>query len=171
MYLFVSPYHPFVDLAHHVVSESQYITHIALRWGYFLPICLQTNEISTPFIHLSWFAGKALLHCNDCLRSFLARLQLAMELLFALLFGLSRVLFNTVLYLATCYTLYYFVFVADTVPKFALLLSFANFTMYLTVQYFWFSAIWRKFVEIVLKRGKTTSSSTSTNSSKAVKSD
>lgn len=145
IYLFVSRGHPFVDLMHHFVSEGQYIIHIALRWGYFLPTCLQTNEISTPFVHLSWFAAKAGEHGFTGF----GRLFSPFQITFGVLFLLSRILFNTALFAVTCYTFYYYVFVVDTVPKYAIVVSFVNFCLYLVVQYFWFFAILRKFVAIL----------------------
>lgn len=145
IYLFVSRGHPFMDLMHHFVSEGQYIIHILLRWGYFLPTCLQTNEISTPFVHLSWFAAKAGEHGYKRF----GRLFSVFQITFGVLFLLSRVLFNTVLFGITCYTFYYYVFVVDTVPKYAIVVSFVNFALYLVVQYFWFFAILRKFVAIL----------------------
>lgn len=145
IYLFVSRGHPFVDLMHHFVSEGQYIIHIALRWGYFLPTCLQTNEISTPFVHLSWFAAKAGEHGF----AGFGRLFSPFQITFGVLFLLSRILFNTALFAVTCYTFYYYVFVVDTVPKYAIVVSFVNFCLYLVVQYFWFFAILRKFVAIL----------------------
>jgi len=145
IYLFVSRQHPWMDLIHHLVSESQYIMHIVLRWGYFLPICLQTNEISTPFIHLSWFAGKAGENGYRRIGSLFSVFQLT----FGALFLLSRILFDTALFAVTCKSLYYYVFISDAVPKFAIIYSFSNFALYLVVQYFWFSAILSKFVAIL----------------------
>jgi len=145
IYLFVSRQHPLMDLVHHIVSESQYIMHIVGRWGYFLPICLQTNEISTPFIHLSWFAGKA--GENGYPR--IGKLFSGFQLTFGALFLLSRIVFDSALFAVTCKSLYHYVLVVDTVPKFAIIFSFANFAAYLFVQYFWFMSILGKFVAIL----------------------
>jgi len=145
IYLFVSRQHPWMDLVHHFVSEGQYLMHIILRWGYFLPTCLQTNEISTPFIHLSWFAAQA----GDHGYTTFGKLFPVFQLTFGVLFLLSRIMFNTVLFVVTCFSLYHYLFVVDTVPKFAISVSFVNFMLYLVVQYFWFSAIVHKFVAIL----------------------
>jgi len=145
IYLFVSRQHPWVDLMHHFVSECQYLMHILLRWGYFLPTCLQTNEISTPFIHLSWFAGQASTHGYP---SF-GKLFSVFQITFGVLFLLSRILFNTALFSVTCYSLYYYLFIDDSVSKFAIVFSFSNFMLYLIVQYFWFAAIVKKSLLIV----------------------
>jgi len=145
IYLFVSRQHPLMDLVHHFVSEGQYLMHIILRWGYFLPTCLQTNEISTPFIHMSWFAAQA----GDHGYPRLGKLFPILQVVFGVLFLLSRILFNTALFSVTCYSLYYYLFVSDAVPKFAILASFINFMLYLIVQYFWFAAIYRKFISIL----------------------
>jgi len=145
IYLFVSRKHPLMDLVHHLVSESQYIMHILLRWGYFLPICLQTNEISTPFIHLSWFAGMA----GDKGYPRLGKLFPVFQLTFGVLFLLSRILFDTALFVVTCKSLYYYLFLNDSVPKLAISYSFMNFVLYLVVQYFWFHAIVGKFIAIL----------------------
>jgi len=133
IYLFVSTHHPRIDLIHHFVSEGQYLMHILLRWGYFLPTFLQTNEISTPFVHLSWFSGKA----GDYGYHTLGRLFSTFQLIFAVLFIIVRILFNTALFAVTCYSLYYYLFVVDTVPKLAISFSFINFVLYLVVQYVW----------------------------------
>jgi len=144
IYLFVSKQHPWVDLIHHFVSEGQYIMHIMLRWGYFLPTCLQTNEISTPFIHLSWMAMQAGQNGYPSIGKLFSPLQI----IFGVLFLLSRIIFNTVLFSVTCYSLYYYLFVVDTVPKFAISFSFINFVLYLVVQYFWFASIVGKAASI-----------------------
>jgi len=145
IYLFVSVHHPWMDLIHHFVSEGQYLMHILLRWGYFLPTCLQTNEISTPFIHMSWFAAQA----GDHGYPRLGKLFPYLQVIFGVNFLLSRILFNTALFSVTCYSLYYYLFVVDTVPKIAITVSYINFTLYLIVQYFWFSAILRKSISII----------------------
>jgi len=145
--------HGFVDWAHHIISEVQYSLHVSLRFAYLTPTALQTNELSTPWIHLSWFLGKA--HDHGAIRGPAARVLLdAAQIVFATLFFLCRVLFNTLVALLALRVVRLRSCPAD-VPVAAQLFSLVSFGLYMVVQYFWFAAILRKLVSALSGKGSS----------------
>jgi hypothetical protein len=137
----IARHHTFVDWLHHVLSEVQYAVHLSMRWAYLIPIGLQTNEISTPFLHLSWFLSTALGPSRA------KSLQAAVQVLFALFFLLSRVLFDLALVGLALMVLRRSACPSD-VPMPAKLFSLASFIAYVGVQLLWFAKIVAKLYQL-----------------------
>ncbi|KAL0482416.1 hypothetical protein AKO1_013066 [Acrasis kona] len=78
--------YPIIDIAHHVVSIIAYVLGISTNAGTFVMILFQTNECSTPFLHVRYFA----LQWNKK-NNIIYKIA---EALFVFLFVASRIVFN-----------------------------------------------------------------------------
>lgn len=153
LYGTVARHHGLVDWAHHIISEVQYAANLGLRFAYLTPTALQTNELSTPWLHLSWFLGKAADH--GAIGGRVAKFLLnATQLIFAVLFLVCRVAFDT--FVAV---LAFRVVVGRScpaeVPLPVQIFSLACFVLYLAVQYFWGVAIVCKFANALSGKRKS----------------
>jgi hypothetical protein len=77
---------PLLDIAHHIVAIIAYILGIYNNGGSFVMIVFQTNEISTPFLHLRYYFMQW-----DMKDRMLYKIS---EAMFVLFFILSRIIFN-----------------------------------------------------------------------------
>ncbi|KAG2387124.1 hypothetical protein C9374_002159 [Naegleria lovaniensis] len=112
-----------LDLLHHYISCIAYIFFFSLNAGSFLIISFEINEVSTPFLHVRYFArqwkqtNKWWYHLNQGL--------------FVLTFFLSRIVYNGIL---MCFVLW---------SRFTLghFTSFGQLILYYLVQLLWWFAI------------------------------
>ncbi|KAH3765641.1 nose resistant to fluoxetine protein 6 [Pelomyxa schiedti] len=65
------------DYFHHILCGVEYVIILYYSWALIIHILLQTNEMSTPFLHIGWFLdhnrknGTALFHVNTVVFSVL----------------------------------------------------------------------------------------------------
>lgn len=78
--------YPALDIGHHIVSIVAYVIGIYISAGSFIMIIFQTNEISTPFLHLRYFFLQW-----DMKEKLMYKLS---EVTFVLLFIAARIVFN-----------------------------------------------------------------------------
>lgn len=144
IYLTLSPGHDAVDFLHHIVSSAQYILNLVFGWGYFVPVVLLTNEVSSPFLHLSWFLGK----CSDMGMKTCGKLFIPVQVVFALLFVIFRIVFASFIYLLTIKNKFTDELCLKS-PAYLTYTSILGFTMFLVVQYVWFRIIFWKFYYVI----------------------
>lgn len=78
--------HGLPDYLHHIVAVASYSAGVFWSWGTMTMILFETNECSTPFLHLKWF-----LEVVELQRSTLYSVNLYV---FYALFFLGRIVFN-----------------------------------------------------------------------------
>lgn len=144
LYLTFSPGHDAIDFMHHIISSAQYMLNLAFGWGYFVPIFLLTNEISSPFLHFSWFMGK----CSDMGMEKCGKLFIPIQVIFALLFFVFRILFSSFIYVLTIRNLFVNELCLNS-PAYLTYTSVLGFTLFLVVQFLWFKTIFWKFYYVV----------------------
>lgn len=144
LYLTFSPGHEFMDYAHHVISAAQYLINLSFGWGYFVPIFLLTTEISSPFLHLSWFVGKS----KDSGVTKFDKLFIPIQIIFALLFLIFRIIFASFIYLLTIKNKIYDELCLKS-PAYLTYTSILGFSLFLLVQFVWFKTIFWKFYYVV----------------------
>ena len=124
------------EYVHHVISAVQYALMIWYGWALYIPILLQTNEISTPFLHISWFM------INSPAKNSLA--HKIVQLLFAILFILFRIIFNLFVVVLTVYTAInsWPPFLPDAVP----IISIVAICLFYVVQWVWVIGIFKQCI-------------------------
>lgn len=144
LYLTFSPGHELMDFAHHFISSAQYLVNLSAGWGYFVPIFLLTTEVSSPFLHASWFLGK----CTDCGIKWCSKFFIPCQVVFALLFLVFRIIFASILYVLTIKNKFMDELCLKS-PGYLTYTSIFGFTLFLIVQYIWFKTIFWKFYYVV----------------------
>ena len=144
LFLTFSPGHEAMDFVHHIISSAQYAVNLVSGWGYFVPVVLLTNEISSPFLHVSWFLGK----CSDLGMKGCQKWFIPCQVVFALLFVLFRIVFATFIYILTIWSKLFDKLCLES-PAYLTYTSILGFTLFLVVQFFWFKAIFWKFYYVV----------------------
>lgn len=124
------------EYVHHVISAVQYALMIWYGWALYIPIFLQTNEFSTPFLHISWF----MIHspAKDSVA------HKVVQLLFAVFFILFRIIFNVFVVVLTVYTAIYSwpPFLPDAVP----IISIVAICLFYVVQWVWVFGIFKQCI-------------------------
>jgi hypothetical protein len=94
MYMADFSKYPKIDILHHVISSIAYsVCLMSDMAGSFAMICLQTNEISTPFYHIRFFMG-----LDPTLKK--TKWYLLCEAVFSILFLIFRIFYNAIVLLA-----------------------------------------------------------------------
>lgn len=124
------------EYVHHVISAVQYALMIWYGWALYIPIFLQTNEFSTPFLHISWFM------INSPAKNSTA--HKVVQLLFAVFFILFRIIFNAFVVVLTVYTAIYSwpLFLPDAVP----IISIVAICLFYIVQWVWVFGIFKQCI-------------------------
>lgn len=124
------------EYAHHVISAVQYALMIWYGWALYIPIFLQTNEISTPFLHISWF----MIHSS----AKNSTAHKVIQLLFAAFFILFRIIFNIFVVVLTVYTATrsWPPFLPDAVP----IISIIAIVLFYIVQWVWVVGIFKQCI-------------------------
>ena len=122
------------EYVHHVISAVQYALMIWYGWALYIPICLQTNEFSTPFLHISWFMMQ-----TDAKDSAAHKI---VQLLFAVFFILFRIIFDLFIVILTVLTALWSwpPFLPDAVVIF----SIVAICLFYVVQWIWVFGIFKQ---------------------------
>lgn len=124
------------EYVHHIISAVQYALMIWYGWALYIPIFLQTNEFSTPFLHISWFM------INSPAKNSTA--HKVVQLLFAVFFILFRIIFNLFVVVLTVYTAMYSwpPFLPDAIP----IISIVAICLFYIVQWVWVFGIFKQCI-------------------------
>lgn len=131
-------HHTIPEFLHHGTALMSYGVGVYYEWASFVQLSFLKNEISTPFFQLTWFLKvyDMRLGVLDCLS----------RALFALLFFLSRLLWNWYV----CYLMILALqHVAIPVPLWAYPFQLTTLALHVGLQVFWFVAIVRISFETV----------------------
>eukprot|EP01105_Mastigella_eilhardi_P000004 TRINITY_DN10000_c0_g1_i2.p1 TRINITY_DN10000_c0_g1~~TRINITY_DN10000_c0_g1_i2.p1 ORF type:complete len:283 (+),score=107.71 TRINITY_DN10000_c0_g1_i2:124-972(+) len=124
---------PRLELFHHTLSAVQFIFQMLTHWGLFVPLLLQTNEMSTPPLHLAWLCEHSS-HLKGTVWHNLALLS------FFVLFVVGRILMAPALLIVVSYqTWKYSPFTC--VPQWQQVESFVMMGGYCAVQFIFFRDI------------------------------
>jgi len=132
VYLIPPFHHTALDFTHHAVAIMAYLIGFWNKIGTFAMICLQSNEISTPFLHLSFFLEQYGLKASP--------LFMANRVIFASLFLVARVMFDSYIALGGVIAVTQ-IERPPLAPFAAVAFSMANLFLYVLVQYLWFYKI------------------------------
>lgn len=131
---------PFLDIAHHIVSIYGFAQGLQTGISTFALTVLLSNEIST-----------VLLHCRFFLQQWDQKTSLVyglLQLVFAITFFLSRIVWNTFLMLATLRGVFF-----ETTPYANTYVKYSQCTLlvlFVLIQYAWFA----KIVQIAMAKSK-----------------
>jgi hypothetical protein len=128
-----------IEYAHHLISAGQYVVMVYYDWAMYIPILLQTNEISTPFLHASWFMMQTRLNGTP--------IHTAVQLAFAVMFLANRILFDIFVLVLTLWT--FFGVFPTVVPPFVPVISLIAISAYYAVQCVWGFAICRRLYQAI----------------------
>lgn len=138
-------HHGYLDWIHHVLVTifcGMVLQQHAMILG---PIMIQTNELSTPLLHLAWYLTK--FPCRSPL------LEKFIQILFVSTFFLTRIAFDSLI-LAVGSTIWVFSRTAwnlagcADLPLWMTVIAAIDYILFVVVQYLWFFAICKQLLTL-----------------------
>lgn len=134
----IPPFHHTVpEYLHHVVAACSYGLGVYFQWGTWIQINFLINELSTPFLQFTWFFRFMNLRHTP--------IDKASRVAFALLFFISRIVWNTVF----CWWVFRAVQTVVIPPRvipYVFWIQVVLISAHCSLQYFWFYKIVQIFV-------------------------
>eukprot|EP00727_Mastigamoeba_balamuthi_P004496 m51a1_g14044 hypothetical protein (273) ;mRNA; r:1181968-1182950 len=145
LYATYARHHTLVDYLHHACSMGQMAIFLVTGWGCFIPVIFLTNEASTPFLHISWLAGRL---------GWSPKFKLINQLCFAVIFFFSRIVMDGALTVLSYYAWFSPRWRPTAIPVWMGHLSMFNMGLFMIVQFIWF----HKIIHIVRAKASAASS-------------